>query len=275
MWFSQLLTDPYLSKVVLRALIVGVLVSLCAALLGVTLVLKRFSMIGDGLSHVGFGALALAALLGIGGEYALEFSLPVVMAAAFLLLHVTARGRLKGDAAIAVISSSAVAIGVILYDVTGGMTADACSSLFGSASIITLSGKDLMISVILSCTVIVLFGLLYHRIFAMTFDETFARASGTVGNGYQMVLALLTAVTVVIGMKMMGAIMISALIIFPVLSAMRVCKSFRGVVIGAALFSVFCFLAGFAAACVWGLPTGPCVVVANLAVLLGISVVKR
>lgn len=275
MWITQLLQDPYLTKVVLRALIVGVFVALCAALLGVTLVLKRFSMIGDGLSHVGFGALALATVLGIAGEYAMEFSLPIVMAAAFLLLQLTANGRLKGDAAIAVISSAAMAIGVILYDLSGGMTADACSSLFGSASVITLSAKDTVISVALSVTVFLLFVLLYHRIFAMTFDETFARASGIAGSGYRMMLALLTSVTVVIGMKMMGAIMISALIIFPVLSAMRLSKSFRGVVIAASVLSVACFLIGFAAACVWGLPTGPCVVVVNLSVLLFLSVLKR
>ena len=244
-------------------------VSLCAALLGVTLVLKRFSMIGDGLSHVGFGALAVSALLGLGQEMQMEFVLPVVTAVSFLLLHLTAKGRLKGDAAIAVISSSAMAIGVIIYNLNGGMTADACSSLFGSASVITLTDKDLIISLVLSITVLLLFTLLYRRIFAVTFDETFAAASGVAGAGYRAMIALLTSVTVVVGMKMMGAVMISALIIFPALTAMRLNKSFKGVVLTSAMVSVVCFLIGFFVACVMGLPTGPCVVVVNLLALLG------
>ncbi len=268
MWLTELFADPYLSSVLWRALTVGLLVSLCAALLGVTLVLKRFSMIGDGLSHVGFGALALSALLGLGPELQMEFTLPLVTAVSFLLLHLTNKGRLKGDAAIAVISSSAMAIGIIIYSLNGGMTADACSSLFGSASVITLTHKDLLISVCLSAVVILLFTLLYHRIFAVTFDQNFAASAGVAGTGYQVLLALLTSVTVVVGMKMMGAVMISALIIFPALTAMRLNRSFKGVVLTAAAVSVGCFVLGFFAACMAGLPTGPCVVVVNLAVLL-------
>ena len=275
MWFADLFSDPFLTKIVLRGLAVGVFVSLCAALLGVTLVLKRLSMIGDGLSHVGFGALAFATLLGIGGDSQLEFSLPLVAAASFLLMHLTAKGRLKGDAAIAVISSSAMAIGVIIYHLKGGMTADACSSLFGSASVVTLTDKDFIISLILSVTVIALFTLLYHRIFAVTFDESAAAAGGVAGMGYRFLLSLLTSVTVVVGMKMMGAVMISALIIFPALTAMRLCKSFRGVVLTAGAVSVVCFLIGVCAACLLGLPTGPCVVVVNLVVLIGASVMGR
>jgi zinc transport system permease protein len=268
MWLSTLFSDPYLRQIVLRALAVGVFVSLCAALLGVTLVLKRLSMIGDGLSHVGFGALAVATLLGIGGEMQLEFALPLVTVASFLLLHLTAKGWLKGDAAIAVISSSAMALGAIIYHIKGGMTADACGSLFGSASVVTLTRKDFVISLLLSVMVLFLFTLLYHRIFAVTFDESCATASGVAGVGYRMLLALLTSVTVVVGMKMMGAVMISALIIFPALTAMRLVRSFRGVVLAAGGISVVCFLIGFGAACLWGLPTGPCVVVANLCALL-------
>ena len=275
MWFLNAFTDPYLSGVIARGAVVGVLVSVCAALLGVTLVLKRFSMIGDGLSHVGFGAMALAAALGLGREFSLEFSVPVVMLASFLLLQLTAKGRLKGDAAIAVISSSAVAFGVVLYDLAGGMTADACSSLFGSSSIMTVSKKDLLVSVALCLTVLVLFTLLYHRVFAMTFDDTFVRATGSKGQGYSLLLSLLTSVTVVVGMKMMGAIMIAALIIFPALTAMRLCKSFRGVVVTAAALSVGCFVIGFLVGCWFGLQTGPCVVLVNLAVLLPVSLIKR
>ncbi len=269
MWLTELFTDPYLSKIVWRALAVGFFVSLCAALLGVTLVLKRFSMIGDGLSHAGFGVLAFSALLGLGQEWQMEFTLPIVMVVSFLLFHLTAKGRLKGDAAIAVISSSAMAIGVIVYNLNGGMTADACSSLFGSASVITLTDKDLVISLVLSITVLLLFTLFYRRIFAVTFDETFAAACGVAGAGYRVLIALLTSVTVVVGMKMMGAVMISALVIFPALTAMRLNKSFKGVVLTAAAVSVGCFLIGFFVACVMGLPTGPCVVVVNLVALLG------
>lgn len=271
----QIMSDPYLRSIVIRAVAAGAAVSLCAALLGVTLVLKRFSMIGDGLSHVGFGAVALSALLGIGGQFQMEFALPLVTAASFLLLHLTVKGWLKGDAAIGVISSSAMAVGVIVYHLNGGMTADACNSLFGSASVITLTAKDLAVSVCLSVVVTVLFLLMYHRIFSATFDGNFAAASHVAGTGYQALLALLTSVTVVVGMKMMGAVMISALIIFPALSAMRLCKSFKGVVLTAASVSLVCFLIGFLLACALGVPTGPCVVVVNLAALLGAITWRR
>lgn len=266
MWITRLFADEYLMSVVLRAFVVGLLVSVCAALLGVTLVLKRFSMIGDGLSHVGFGALALATALGVGGGFALEFSLPLVALCAFLLLWLTGKGKLKGDTAIGMISSAAMAVGVILYHLKGGMTADACNSLFGSASVLTLSEKDSVISMVLGVLVIGLFLLFYHRIFAVTFDETFAGACIGGVNVFRILLSLLTAVTVVVGMKMMGAVMISALIIFPAVCAMKVCRSFKGVVTLSALLSIGCFAVGFAAACLWGLPTGPCVVVVNLAV---------
>ncbi len=268
MWLTQVFSDPYLRAVVGRAVLAGALVSLCAALLGVTLVLKRFSMIGDGLSHVGFGAIAVGALLGIGGQFQMEFALPLVTVTSFLLLRLTATGRLKGDAAIGVISASAMAIGVIIYHLNGGMTADACNSLFGSASVITLTGTDLVIAVILLLVVITAFVLLYPRIFSATFDQTFAAASGVAGAGYQALIALLTSVTVVVGMKMMGAVMISALILFPSLTAMRLCKSFKKVVMIAATVSLICFLIGFVIACALGVPTGPCVVVVNLAALL-------
>ena len=268
MWISGLFADEHLVGILLRAFLVGILVSICAALLGVTLVLKRFSMIGDGLSHVGFGALALATALGIGGAYALEFSLPLVALCSFALLWLTGKGKLKGDTAIGMISSVAMAGGVILYHLNGGMTADACNSLFGSASVITLTEKDSIISIVLSVLVIGLFLLFYHRIFAITFDETFACAClGGVG-GFRMLLSLLTSVTVVVGMKMMGAVMISAMIIFPGVTARKLCGSFRGVVTASAVLSVACYVVGFVAACLWGLPTGPCVVVANLVAFL-------
>ena len=264
MWISGLWHDSYLMGVVLRAFGVGVLVSVCAALLGVTLVLKRFSMIGDGLSHVGFGALALATAFGVGSAFALEFSLPVVALASFALLWLTGKGKMKGDTAIGMISSAAMAVGVILYHVKGGMTADACNSLFGSASVITLSPKESALGAGLAALVIFLFVLFYHRIFAVTFDQTFVTACTGGVTGFQVLISLLTSVTVVVGMKMMGAVMISAIIIFPAVSAMKLCKSFKGVVIAAAVISMVCYLVGFVAACLWGLPTGPCVVVVNV-----------
>ena len=242
-----------------RALIVGVLVSLCAALLGVSLVLKRYSMIGDGLSHVGFGALAIASAFNLAP---LAVAVPVVTAAAVLLLRLRTSGRIKGDAAIAMISSAALAIGVITVSVTKGMNTEISSYMFGS--ILSLSRGDAVLSVILSLAVLAMYLLLYPRIFAVTFDESFARATGTRAGLYNTLLAVLTAITVVLGMRMMGALLISSLVIFPALGAMRVCKSFRSVVICAAVISVVCFVFGMAASYVFETPSGASVVAADL-----------
>lgn len=242
-----------------RALLVGVLVSLCAALLGVSLVLKRYSMIGDGLSHVGFGALAIASAFHLAP---LAVAVPVVVAAAIVLLRIRGSGRVKGDAAIAIISSSALAIGVIVVSVTSGMNTEVSSYLFGS--ILSLSRGDTVLSMILSLAVIAVFLLLYPRLFAVTFDETFARATGARAELYNTLLAVLTAITVVLGMRMMGALLISSLIIFPALSAMRLCRSFRGVILCAALISVVCFVLGMAASFAFETPSGASVVVMDL-----------
>ena len=242
-----------------RALIVGVLVSLCAALLGVSLVLKRYSMIGDGLSHVGFGALAVASAFHLAP---LAVTVPVVVLSAILLLRLRGSSRVKGDAAIAIISSSALAIGVIVVSVTSGMNTEVSSYLFGS--ILSLSRGDAVLSVILSLAVLALFLLFYPRLFAVTFDETFARATGTRVDLYNTLLAVLTAVTVVSGMRMMGALLISSLIIFPALSAMKLCRSFRGVILCAALISVVCFLVGMIASYAFETPSGASVVTADL-----------
>ena len=242
-----------------RALIVGVLVSLCAALLGVSLVLKRYSMIGDGLSHVGFGALAIASAFNLAP---LAVAVPVVVIAAVLLLRLSRSSKLNGDAAIAMISSSALAIGVITVSLTSGMNTEVSSYMFGS--VLSLSRSDAVLSVILSAAVLALFILFYPRIFAVTFDETFSRATGTKTEAYNMLLAVLTAVTVVLGMRMMGALLISSLIIFPALSAMRVCKSFRAVVITAALISVLCFVVGVTVSYFLETPTGASIVVTDL-----------
>ena len=242
-----------------RALVVGVLVSLCAALLGVSLVLKRYSMIGDGLSHVGFGALAIASAFNLAP---LAVAVPTVVIAAVLLLRLSRSSKLNGDAAIAMISSSALAIGVITVSLTSGMNTEVSSYMFGS--VLSLSRGDAVLSVILSVAVLALFILFYPRIFAVTFDETFSRATGTKTEAYNMLLAVLTAVTVVLGMRMMGALLISSLIIFPALSAMRVCKSFRAVVITAALISVLCFVVGVTVSYFLETPTGASIVVTDL-----------
>ena len=261
-------TNPIVLHVVLIALTVGVLISLCSSLLGVSLVLKRYSMIGDGLSHVGYGALALASSLKLAGDLKLEISIPIVVAAAFVLLKIGSNSRINSDAAIAVFSTASIAIGTIIFSLSGGTAGDACNSLFGSASLITVTTKDMWLSIVLCAAVIAAFVLLYHKIFAVTFDEEYMSATGVNAQKYNMLLALPTAVTVVLGMQMMGAILISGLIIFPPLSAMRICKTFKGVMIASAVISVVCFVAGFFAACILQLQTGPAVIVANLAAYL-------
>ena len=251
----EMLSYPFL----VRAFLVGVLVSLCAALLGTSLVLKRYSMIGDGLSHVGFGALAIASALGVAP---LAVAVPVVVVAAVLLLRVSQSGRVRGDAAIALISSGALAVGVLVISLTSGVNTNVSNYMFGS--ILTISGSDAVLSVILCAAVLVVFTLFYPRIFAVTFDETFARATGTKAEGYNMLLAILTAITVVLGMRMMGALLISSLIIFPALSAMRVFRSFRSVTVCSAVLSVVCFTLGMTLSYVLETPSGASVVAVNI-----------
>lgn len=260
---AELFETLFSYQFIQRALIVGTLVALCAALLGVSLVLKRFSMIGDGLSHVGFGAMAVALATGFAP---MTVAMPVVIIAAFFLLRLNRNRRINGDSAIALVSSSALAIGVIATSLSSGSNIDVNNYLFGS--ILTMTEGDVTLSVILSSIVILLFLLLYHRIFAITFDESFARATGIRVSLYNMALALLTAVTIVIGMRLMGALLISSLIIFPALSAMRVCRSFRGVVIGAAIISVLCFWCGIVASFALSTPAGASVVLVDLIVFL-------
>lgn len=275
MSISELIAQPFILKILLRALTVGLLVSVCAALLGVSLVLKRYSMIGDGLSHVGFGALAVATALDLSGEKAIEISIPIVVAAAFMLLNLSQSSRIKGDAAIALISTASMAVGVIIYDRTTGMSSDVCSSLFGQSSAMTITDKDLILSVCLTVAVAVLFLLFYNRIFCVTFDEAFAKASGLRSGRYNIILALLTAVTVVIGMRMLGALMISALVVFPPLTAMRLFKSFKSVVAASAAVSASCFIIGFIIASFFGLQTGPAVILVNLAAMGAFALIGR
>ena len=246
-----------------RALIAGVLVSLCAALLGVSLVLKRYSMIGDGLSHVSFGALAIAVALGITPLY---FSIPVVILAAFFLLRAADNPNRSNDAAIAALSAASLAIGILVISRTSGMTTDVDSYMFGS--VLAMTWADVALSVVLCAAVLTMFILFYHKIFAVTFDESFSRATGLHVNCYNTLLAILTALTIVLGMRMMGAMLISSLIIFPSLTAMRLFRSFRGVVLCSAISSVICFCAGLTISFVYSTPVGATVVAANLAVFL-------
>ena len=255
----QMFSYPFMQ----RALIAGVLVSLCAALLGVSLVLKRYSMIGDGLSHVSFGALAIAVALGMTPLY---FSIPVVILAAFFLLRMASHPHWNSDAAIAVMSASSLAIGIIVISRTTGMTTDVDNYMFGS--VLAMSKADVALSVVLCAAVLVLFILFYHKLFAVTFDESFSRATGLKVERYNTLLAILTALTIVLGMRMMGAMLISSLVIFPALTAMRLFKSFRSVVLCSAVTSVTCFCAGLTASFVLSTPVGASVVAANLGLFL-------
>jgi zinc transport system permease protein len=246
-----------------RAVVVGLLVALCAALLGVSLVLKRYSMIGDGLSHVGFGTLALATAM---NAAPLTVSIPIVVLAAFLLLRISENSKIKGDAAIALISTSSLAIGVVVISLTTGMNTDVCNYMFGS--ILAMSKSDVRVSIILAVVVLALFVMFYNKIFAITFDENFASATGVKTGLYNMLIAFLTAITIVLGMRMMGALLISSLIIFPALTSMRLCKRFRSVTICSAVVSVTCFFIGVVISYVEATPTGASVVIVNIAAFL-------
>ena len=259
----SLLLSMFAYPFIVRAFVVGALVSLCAALLGVPLVLKRYSMIGDGLSHVSFGALAVALACGFAP---LWFSIPVVMLAAFFLLRIAESSRVSADAAIAVLSASALAIGVIVTSLTTGMTTDVDSYMFGS--ILAMSRSDVALSVTLAIAVLALFIAFYHQLFAVTFDEGFSRATGVKVGTYKTLLSLLTALTVVLGMRMMGAMLISSLVIFPALSAMRVFKRFRSVVVFAGALAVVCFCVGLIGSYLLSTPVGATVVVCDLIAFL-------
>jgi zinc transport system permease protein len=257
------LKDMFSYAFLVRAVVVGLLVSLCAALLGVSLVLKRYSMIGDGLSHVGFGALAIATAM---HTAPLAVSIPIVVLAAFLLLRISENSKIKGDAAIALISTSSLAIGVLVVSLTTGMNTDVCNYMFGS--ILVMSHGDVILSIILAAVVLMMFVLFYNKIFAVTFDENFAKATGVKTGLYNMMIAFLTAITIVLGMRMMGALLISSLIIFPALTSMRLCKRFISVTICSAIVSVTCFLTGVIISYVKATPTGASVVIVNIAAFL-------
>ncbi|WP_173474754.1 metal ABC transporter permease [Fibrobacter succinogenes] len=251
------------------AIIVGTLISLCSSLLGVTLVLKRYSYIGDGLSHVAFGALAIASILKVTNN--MFVILPVTIAVAVLLLCGGKDARIKGDAAIAMVSAGALAIGYLLMNIfsaSANVAGDVCTTLFGSMSILTLKPTDVYLCVGLSIVVLVAFVLFYHKIFAITFDENFARATGVNVNLFNLLIAIIIAVIIVLAMNLVGALLVSALVVFPALSAMRVFKSFFTVTVAAAVISVVCSLAGILVAILAGTPVGSTIVAMDIVAFL-------
>ena len=258
------------------ALIVGVLIALCSSLLGVTLVLKRFSFIGDGLSHVAFGAMAIAGVLRLTND--MLFVLPATVLAAVLLLRTGQHTRIKGDAAIAMISVGALAIGYLLlslFSTSANLSGDVCTTLFGSTSILTLTAAEVWLCIGLSVAVVIIFILFYNRIFAVTFDEDFARASGTRAEAYNLLIAVVIAVIIVLAMNLVGSLLISALIIFPAMSAMRVFKSFRGVTVCSAALSVTCALLGILISILWSTPVGSTIVAVDIGAFLVFCLIAK
>lgn len=255
--FADIFTHAFL----LRAVIVGLLIALCAALLGISLVLKRYSMIGDGLSHVGFGTVAIATVMNLNP---LVFSLPIVVVFAFLLLRISENGKIKGDAAIALISSGSLAVGVTVISVVKGVNVDFGSFMFGS--ILSVTKNDMIICIILAIAVLLIYFLYYNSLFAVTFDENFSRATGLKVERFNMLLAALTAVMVVLGMRMMGTLLISSLLIFPPLTAMRFCKNFKSVTVFSVIISLFSFIVGFCASYLYETPAGGSIVIVNIIV---------
>ena len=246
-----------------KAFIVGILISICASLVGISLALKRNSMIGDGLSHVGFGAFAIATVLNFAP---LEFALPIVIISSFLILRLNENSKIHGNSAIAILSSSSLAIGTFVISITKGVNTDINNYLFGS--ILSISNNDLILSIILSIIVIILYLLCYNQIFSLTFDETFAKSIGVKTEVYNIIFACLCSVVVVLGMRLMGSLLISSLIIFPTISAMQIAKNFKGVVILAVIVSLINFVVGLTLSYFLSTPTGATIVIFNLVTLI-------
>ena len=258
------------------ALIVGVLIALCSSLLGVTLVLKRFSFIGDGLSHVAFGAMAIAGVLHLTDD--MLFVLPVTVLSAVLLLRTGQNTKIKGDAAIAMISVGALAVGYLLlslFSTSANLSGDVCTTLFGSTSILTLTQEEVWLCTGLSVAVVLIFILFYNKIFAVTFDEDFARASGTRAEAYNLLIAVVIAVIIVLAMNLVGSLLISALIIFPAMSAMRLFRSFKGVTVCSAVLSVSCALLGILISILWSTPVGSTIVAVDIGAFLIFCVIAK
>lgn len=261
--FFYIFTREY----VLYPFIAGILVSLIAALIGVSLIQKRFSMIGDGLSHVGFASLALSTVVGLSGS--LWITLPIVTGCAVFLLRLRENGKMKGDAAIAILSTGALAVGTILAQKSTGLGGDVCNYMFGSTSIFAMTTTDFWTTVIFSLVMIAVFFMFYHKFFLVSFDENFGRATGVNVSFYNTLLAVLTAVTIVIGMKMMGAMLISSLIVFPALTSMRLLRTYRSVVLSSAILSVITYVVGFSLSVYFETPPGATVVIVDIVVYLG------
>ena len=254
-----------------RAIIVGLLVSICAALLGVSLVLKRYSMIGDGLSHVGFAILTVSTALGFTSP--LYISIPGVIITAIILLKVGDSKKIKSDSSIALAASSALAIGVIITDLTTGLNTDVCNFMFGS--ILAMTKADVYLSIIVSIIVVLLFIIYYRKIFIITFDEEFATASGLKSGRYTMLLAILTAVTIVVGMRMMGTLLISSIIVFPALTSMRMFKTFKKVIISSVIVSISAFLIGVLLSYICNISTGSMIVIVNLIMFIIFTILDK
>ena len=269
--------QTYLSYPFVRyALIAGVLIALCSSLLGVTLVLKRFSFIGDGLSHVAFGAMAVSAVLGLSDD--MPLTLAITILCAVLLLRGGRSDKIKGDAAIAMLSVGALAMGYLLmnlFSTSTNLSGDVCSALFGSTSILTLTRGDVGLCVLLSAAVVAVFVLCYNRIFAVTFDESFAKAVGTRAERYDLLIAVVIAVVIVLAMNLVGSLLTSALVVFPALSAMRVFKSFRAVTLCSAVLSVCCAVLGILVSILAGTPVGSTIVAVDIAAFLAASAVGK
>ena len=273
--FFQMIASYFEFRFVQYAFIVGILIALCSSLLGVTLVLKRFSFIGDGLSHMAFGAMAVAAVVGLTNN--MIISMPVTVLAAILLLRSSQNSRIKGDAAVAMLSVGALAMGYLLmnlFPTSSNVSADVCTTLFGSVSILTLSTVEVWLCIGLSIATVIIFVLFYNKIFAVTFDENFARATGVKATLYNLLIAIITAVIIVLAMNLVGSLLISALIIFPALSAMRVFKSFKSVTISSAIISVFAAATGLLLSIVRGTPVGPTIVAVDIVVFFAFLLVS-
>ena len=262
----EMLSYPFMT----RAFLVGSLVALCSALLGVSLVLKRYSMIGDGLSHVGFGAMAIAAAM---NAAPLTVAIPVVIVAAILLLRISGNAKIKGDAAIALISTTSLAVGVMVISLTTGMNTDVYNYMFGS--VLSMTKNDVIISIILSILLIAIYVFFYNRLFMITFDERYAKVCGINVTFYQFLISLITAIVVVLGMRMMGTLLISSLIVFPAIIARKLTNSFKNMVILSILISVICFIFGILISYYLNLPTGACIVTVYIVSLLIANIFKK
>ena len=277
----EIFTTPLILSMFFGAVVIGILISVCSSTLGVTLVLKKYSMLGDGLAHIGFGSMAVAALCEkifgeVLGEYSMLISVPIVILAAILIMKIGEKKGLRGDSAIAIVSTAALALGYIIFEYATGNTTDVCSSMFGSASLLSPSTADFVTTGALAIVVILIFIFYYNRIFDVIFDETYSKASGIKTERFKTIIAVLAALTVVMGMKMLGAVMISGLIVFPALTSMKIFKTFKSVIAGAVLISCICtFLGILLAFMISKFPIGPSVVLVNLAFYLTVCLIKK